>query len=117
MSNTPAISFRLSKHTTEQLEALAAALGMTKTQVMTVAIDRMATAELKESTMIDKRIKRANDIDSNRPGGWIADMSGSGAINPDCWFRFSTKAQAQEFVALVDSGMTTTEATYQVSQS
>lgn len=52
----------------------------------------------------DKRIGKANDVDPNRPGGWIVDMS-VGAVNPDCYWRFGTMAAAKKFLALVDGGM------------
>ena len=107
-------SFQLTPATEAQLDALKAQGYGTTTDIIRIAIDRMAREEGYPRN--DNRIKRANDIDPNRPGGWIADMS-VGAINPDCWFRFSTKAQAREFVALVDSGMSTREAAYEVSHS
>lgn len=109
------LNVRISGASRAKLDRLTDVYG-TMTTVIEIAIDRMAQQE-GHTMNTDKRIVRANDIDSNRPGGWIADMSGDGAVNPDCWFRFSTKAQAQEFVDLVDGGMTTREAAYRVSQS
>ncbi len=63
---------------------------------------------------MDKRIFKATQIDSYRKG-WIADLSGPNVVNPDCYFGFSTKRKATEFIRLVDGGMTTDEAVYKVN--
>ena len=54
---------------------------------------------------MDKRICKANDIDTNRPGGYIVDLSEGNTVNPDYWFRFATKKLAREFLSLVDGGL------------
>lgn len=66
---------------------------------------------------MDKRISKANDLDPSRPGGWIVDLSpASGPQNPDQYFAFSTRKQAQEFCRLIDSGMRPDEAAYNVTR-
>ena len=88
----------------------------TTTNIMRTSIKRMAEQEGMD-TMTDTRIVRANEIDPKRPGGWIADMSPAGSVNPDCWFRFNTQARAERFVALVDNGTSTREAVHILSNS
>jgi len=63
--------------------------------------------------MTDKRIFRASQVDSSR-SGWVADMSGPDAVNPDAYFFWDSQAQATQFVALVDDGMQVGEAVYTV---
>jgi hypothetical protein len=60
---------------------------------------------------MDQRVFPAWKIDSSKTG-WIADMSSGDAVNPDCYFSFSTRAQANLFVRLVDSGKRADEAVH-----
>lgn len=64
---------------------------------------------------MDKRIFKASQVDSSR-SGWVADMSGPDAVNPDAYFFWRTKAEASRFVNLVDEGMITGEAVYTVHE-
>lgn len=109
-------SSQITEATDAQVEYLKAKGFGTFTDIQRIAIDRMARDE-GMNTMTDKRIVKANEIDPQRPGGWIADMSTGNAVNPDCWFRFNTRARAERFVALVDSGMSTREAVNVLSNS
>lgn len=65
--------------------------------------------------MSDKRVFRASEIDGHRTG-WIADLSGDGPINPDKYFSFATRRQAEVFVELIDGGMRAAEAVYTVNE-
>jgi hypothetical protein len=55
------------------------------------------------------QIFKASEIDSNKTG-WVCDLSGPDAVNPDAYFYFGTKASAQKFADLIESGMSVQEA-------
>lgn len=63
--------------------------------------------------MADKRIFETSQVDSSR-SGWVADMSGPDAVNPDAYFFWNTQKQAIRFVSLIDEGMRVGEAVYTV---
>lgn len=62
----------------------------------------------------DKRLFNAREIDSHREG-WVADLSGPAAVNPDCYFYFDRRWRAREFLVLVDQGMRPDEAGFVVA--
>ena len=51
----------------------------------------------------DRRIFRAREIDCYA-SGWICDLSGPYMVNPDAYWRFRYRWQAEKFARLVDSG-------------
>lgn len=59
-------------------------------------------------------IFKASEIDSTRKG-WVVDLSGPDAVNPDCYWFWSTKAQARRFADLVASGMDANRAAHEVN--
>ena len=59
-------------------------------------------------------IFKATEIDSNM-SGWIVDLSPKGIINPDCYWKFKTKAQAQQFANLINDGVSVTIALRQIT--
>jgi hypothetical protein len=66
--------------------------------------------------MKNKNIFKAQEINSNQ-SGWIADMSPDDrTVNPDFYWRFATKKQAEKFAQLVDKGMDAEEAAYNVTR-
>ena len=59
--------------------------------------------------MNDTRVFKASEVDS-KEAGWIVDLSGPEAVNPDCYWHFRTKWQANRFTKLIDGGMSTRDA-------
>lgn len=64
---------------------------------------------------MDKRIFKAKEIDGNKTG-WVVDLSGPDAVNPDCYWYFSNQRKAANFLAMVDSGTPANDASYIVSK-
>jgi hypothetical protein len=60
---------------------------------------------------MDKRIFKASEIDNNKTG-WVADLSPENIVNPDCYWFFETRKQAETFIGMVNSGMEAREALY-----
>ena len=63
---------------------------------------------------MDKRIFKRCEIESGK-NGWVVDLSPADCVNPDYYWYFDTARQACRFAELVDSGMRTDEAAYNVS--
>lgn len=55
--------------------------------------------------MSEKNIFPANDVDPNRPGGWICDLSPANVVNPDFYYYFKSRKTAKRFARLVADGM------------
>jgi len=70
--------------------------------------------------MKDNRIFKSTEVDPNAfnmPTAWICDLSKGDAVNPDCYWYFTTRKQAQHFASLVDSGVSPRDAAHIVDPS
>lgn len=67
--------------------------------------------------MQDKRIFKRTEVDPQRRPGWVADLSGDGPINPDCYWYFKTRKAAEVFLSLVDAGMDARQAEHDATES
>jgi len=59
----------------------------------------------------DSRIFKSSELDASATG-WIANLSAGTVNNPDCYFHFTLKREATDFLRMVDEGMSTDEASY-----
>lgn len=66
--------------------------------------------------MSEKNIFPANDVDPNRPGGWICDLSPSGNVDPDFYYHFRSRKTAKRFNRLVADGMTPEQALNEIER-
>jgi hypothetical protein len=52
----------------------------------------------------------AREIDTQDQRGWIVDLSpADGPIDPDCWYRFTTRKSAKRFLLLLSHGRSAAE--------
>ena len=62
-----------------------------------------------------KEIFRATQI-ASYVDGWIVDLSPANVVNPDYYWRFSTRTKASAFVALLDIGLDADHAAYLIEE-
>lgn len=53
-----------------------------------------------------------SEVDPNNHEGWIVDLSSGNTINPDCYWYFNTRKQANYFLDLLNEGKNTEEASH-----
>jgi hypothetical protein len=59
---------------------------------------------------------KASEVESNGTG-WIVDLSSGNTVNPDCYWHFGTRKQANQFLDLLNSGKSADEARYIVKSN
>ena len=64
--------------------------------------------------MSSKNVFKASDVNVYWTG-WIADMSPANVVNPDFYFKFKTKKDANKFVDMVNNGISTRVALHEIS--
>lgn len=67
--------------------------------------------------MKDKRIFKRTEVDPNRRPGWVVDLSPDNVVNPDCYWYFGTRKDAEKFLSLRETGMDAERASYEVTGS
>lgn len=56
-----------------------------------------------------KPFKRS-EVDPNNHSGWVVDLSSGNTVNPDAYWYFGTRKQAQTFLNLLNAGLDAREA-------
>lgn len=59
----------------------------------------------------NRNIFKANEIDSNKKG-WIVDLSPANVVDPDFFWRFATRKEAELFNKMIKDGVDAREAAY-----
>jgi hypothetical protein len=90
---------KLSKIYGSQAKALIVAITNLKQE-----IDNMPTKKYTQKPF------RRSEVDPNNHDGWVVDLSSGRAVNPDAYWYFNTRKQAQEFLDLLNDGKDVREA-------
>ena len=92
---------QLSKTYGSQAKALIVAIQNLKKDVATVS----------EKKYNQKPFRRS-EVDPNNHDGWVVDLSTGDTVNPDCYWYFRTRKQAQVFLDLLNAGYDSREASH-----
>lgn len=90
---------QLSKRYGSQAKALIAAIENLKKEI----------AIMSDKKYNQKPFRRA-EVDPNNHEGWVVDLSSGDTVNPDAYWYFRTRKQAQVFLDLLNAGYDVREA-------
>lgn len=91
---------QLSKTYGSQAKALIVAIAKLKQEIDTMS----------ESKKYNQKPFRRSEVDPNNHEGWVVDLSSGNTINPDAYWYFRTRKQAQVFIDLLNAGYNVREA-------
>lgn len=89
---------QFSKTYGSQAKALIVAIGKLKQEIDTM------------QKKYNQKPFRRSEVDPNNHNGWVVDLYGGTTINPDAYWHFRTRKQAQVFIDLLNAGYDVREA-------
>lgn len=107
---TRQLNVRLPEVVIDDLSQLSKTYG-SQAKALIVAIQNLKKeiATMSEKKYNQKPFRRA-EVDPNNHSGWVVDLSSGNTINPDCYWYFGTRKQAQVFIDLLNAGYDSREA-------
>lgn len=96
------IFHQLSKVYGSQAKALIVAIEKLKQEITTMS----------DAKKYSQKPFRRSEVDPNNHDGWVVDLSTGDTVNPDCYWYFRTRKQAQVFLDLLNAGYDSREASH-----
>ena len=100
---TKQLNVRLTEFVIDDLNQLSNFYG-SQAKTLIVAITKLKEANKMSEKKYTQKPFRRSEVDPNNHSGWVVDLSSGNTINPDCYWHFGTRKQAQVFIDLLNAG-------------
>lgn len=107
---TKQLNVRLPEVVIDDLNQLSKTYGsQAKALIVAITNLKQEASKMTEKKYTQKPFRRS-EVDPNNHSGWVVDLSSGNTINPDCYWYFGTRKQAQVFIDLLNAGYDSREA-------
>ena len=107
---TKQLNVRLPEVVIDDLNQLSKFYGsQAKALIVAITNLKQEASKMSEKKYTQKPFRRS-EVDPNNHNGWVVDLSSGSTVNPDAYWYFNTRKQAQEFLDLLNDGKDVHEA-------